>query len=162
METNVQKFRRLHPGYDKQYYRLFIRRHPGYTKGRYAKDPRSRRAAAQAWNRRLKLEVLEAYGGACTCCQEAEPGFLTIDHISGGGRRERLAIYGNFYNYLKRNKWPKRYRLLCMNCNFAIGRYGICPHVDHKVLSRTTEVRLLRTGKIIKAVKRRSKILTRG
>lgn len=148
-ESTTQKFRRLHPGYDKQYYKLFLRRHPGYHKDRYAADPRASKVRSQAWNRQLKLEVLLAYGGKCACCAETEPGFLTVDHISGGGRKERQTCGGNFYNWLRKRGWPKKgYRLLCMNCNFAIGRYGICPHVDPNVLSRTTYIRKNRKNKM--------------
>lgn len=57
--------------------------------------------------------------------------FLTIDHIHGGGRREReTTLRGlKFYRWLIANNFPRdRYRLLCMNCNFSHGKYGYCPH----------------------------------
>ena len=34
-----------------------------------------------------------------------------------------------FYAWLMKRGWPKDgYRLLCMNCNFSLGRCGYCPH----------------------------------
>lgn len=76
--------------------------------------------------------MIAAYGGKCVCCGEAHEEFLTIDHIGGRNgnnhpwpKRAGTGIYAK----LKALGWPRdAYRLLCMNCNFAI-RYGDkCPH----------------------------------
>src|SRR3990172_5592270 len=80
---------------------------------------------------KMKLQAIVAYGGKCECCGEAEPAFLTIDHIDGSGQADR-AIKGIGYKFLSALRelgWPKEnYRLLCMNCNFA-RRFGKrCPH----------------------------------
>lgn len=32
------------------------------------------------------------------------------------------------YFWIIRNKYPKGFRVLCHNCNQAIGSYGECPH----------------------------------
>jgi hypothetical protein len=32
------------------------------------------------------------------------------------------------YLWLKRNNYPTGFRVLCHNCNLAIGFYGYCPH----------------------------------
>jgi hypothetical protein len=29
---------------------------------------------------------------------------------------------------LRQNSYPTGYRVLCHNCNFALGHYGYCPH----------------------------------
>jgi len=82
-------------------------------------------------SRALRAEVLAAYGGKCACCGEAHPEFLGIDHMNGGGNRERGKSGGSnvFYVALKKAGFPKdRYRLLCHNCNLARGFYGYCPH----------------------------------
>jgi hypothetical protein len=39
----------------------------------------------------------------------------------------------NLYLYLRANHYPLGYRVLCMNCNFAIGHYGYCPHCIKEV-----------------------------
>jgi hypothetical protein len=83
---------------------------------------------------RLKLEVLKHYGnGQCECCGEGHEAFLTIDHVEGSGSRHRRTHTGGkggeaFYRWLKKNGFPKGYRVLCFNCNFAIWRLGTCPH----------------------------------
>jgi hypothetical protein len=57
--------------------------------------------------------------------------FLTIDHVSGGGRKHRDGIgCSDFNRWLRSNGYPPGYQVLCMNCNFAKGMYGQCPHAD--------------------------------
>ena len=78
--------------------------------------------------------MLEAYGSKCECCGEAERMFLQLDHIDGGGTKERKEFRNVEYLMLdlKKRGWPKeKYRLLCANCNF--GRWmngGTCPHAQ--------------------------------
>jgi hypothetical protein len=85
-----------------------------------------------AYNRKLKADIIENYGGKCRCCGEKRLEFLTIDHKHGGGlaHRKELGGSGNkIYRLLKREGYPrKEYQLLRMNCNFAKGHYGKCPH----------------------------------
>lgn len=80
---------------------------------------------------RIKKLVVEAYGGKCICCGETIQEFLSIDHINNNGKQDRLK-YGSgtsFYVRLKHKNFPKKeYQLLCMNCNFAKGKFGGCPH----------------------------------
>lgn len=80
---------------------------------------------------RLRLEVLNHYapgGPSCACCGETVIEFLCIDHVNGGGAKHRKSINGNLYNWLKREGFPKGFRVLCYNCNAALGHYGRCPH----------------------------------
>src|SRR5258707_13270164 len=79
--------------------------------------------------RRLKRQVIAAYGGKCQCCGESEFHFLSIDHKKSGGRKHKY--YGrSLYRWLRRNGWPKKLvRLLWHHCNH--GRFlngGRCPH----------------------------------
>lgn len=92
-----------------------------------------RRFYANAITMRRKLFVLQKYSQAipsCACCGELEIKFLSIDHINGGGNKHRKKIGGGsgFYLWLKNHKFPKGYQVLCLNCNFAKGLYGVCPH----------------------------------
>jgi hypothetical protein len=90
---------------------------------------------SRTYAKKLKLEVLTHYGGSppkCACCGETIFEFLTIDHIDGGGHkeRERLNRFGhNFYVWLRKNNYPKGYQVLCYNCNCGKkGNNGVCPH----------------------------------
>ena len=97
-------------------------------------NPRMAKDTAARAVRKRKLAVLEAYGGMCVCCGETTPEFLSIDHVNGDGKEHRKALGvhgagGSIYNDLKRRGYPREgFRLLCMNCNFAFGHFGTCPH----------------------------------
>jgi len=92
------------------------------------------KAKNRSYYHKLRLECLIAYGGnppQCACCGERYIEFLTIDHIIGGGHQHRLKLKGGgqeIYRYLRKANFPLGYRVLCWNCNVAIGFYGICPH----------------------------------
>lgn len=84
---------------------------------------------------KCKIEVFTHYSNGtpkCACCGEMLIGFLTIDHIDGDGKKQRIKLKissGNtFYYWLRRTGYPKGYQVLCFNCN--CGRYhnGVCPH----------------------------------
>ena len=92
----------------------------------------SRQRAHRTARWALKLEVIAYYGGMCKCCGEDSIYFLQIDHIDGGGRKQRalIGISGgvNFYAWLRKQGFPPGFRVLCSNCNSALGAYGFCPH----------------------------------
>ena len=72
----------------------------------------------------LRLEVINGYGNKCALCSEDNPHFLTIDHVYGGGSTElkKLGSSAALYRKLRDNNYPKdNYRLLCYNCNCALG-----------------------------------------
>src|SRR3990167_6345931 len=91
---------------------------------------RRRNESARRATRHMRELVIEKYGGKCACCNEADIKFLTIDHIDGNGNKHRkeLNLGGgrSFYYWLRRNGYPKGYRVLCMNCNWARAIYGKC------------------------------------
>ena len=106
------------------------------------------RLSIRARNQELKLAAFDAYGGrACVCCGDKHTEFLTIDHIvpvsasklkerrrSRVGERKRpepknhLDRGQGLYRWLRRNEYPSGFRVLCMNCNWARGKLGQCPH----------------------------------
>lgn len=84
---------------------------------------------------RCRDEVFNAYGGyKCNCCGESEPLFLSIDHVDNDGAVERKSgkYCGSgtgFYLWLRKNKFPSGYQVLCMNCNTGKHKNGgVCPH----------------------------------
>ena len=83
----------------------------------------------------LRTAVYEGYGNQCACCGETEHKFLSIDHVNNDGNKDR-AIWRNgvsytMYRQIIREGFPKRFQLLCYNCNVGKHRNkGICPHQD--------------------------------
>lgn len=89
------------------------------------------RDTVDAQRKKLKLDVINGYGGRCMCCGETETAFLCIDHIHNDGASERKqGIKGSaLYTRLRKLGYPKdRYQLLCHNCNIAKQIEGSCPH----------------------------------
>lgn len=105
--------------------RLYVKRWLENTRPDYFKKYNKQKA------RENRLKVVEHYGGKCACCGEDKIEFLALDHINGDGQAERKRLKrggSSFYSYVIKNKYPDRYRLLCHNCNFSLGKYGYCPH----------------------------------
>lgn len=88
-------------------------------------------AKTRKWRADLKCEMVEAYGGQCSCCGEKEIAFLTLEHTNGDGAAHRRALKhpNKVYTDLKRRGWPKDgYDVLCFNCNCATAGGKVCPH----------------------------------
>jgi hypothetical protein len=96
------------------------------------------------YHRKIKEAAFAAYGGPiCACCGESHFEFMSIDHIGGGGGIHRKELRGGdgnsggggvrLYLWLKRHSYPPGFRVLCRNCNCAIGEYGHCPHEKDRV-----------------------------
>jgi hypothetical protein len=84
-------------------------------------------------HRRLREQAYAGYGGCCACCGEWQFEFLAIDHVNGGGGKDRKKC--NTYQIARRvinAGFPREYRVLCHNCNSAIGWFGACPHEQIK------------------------------
>lgn len=79
---------------------------------------------------KLRNECLEYYGGKCECCGNPNNDILVLDHKNGGGTKHRHQIGGGTSTlyWIKRNNFPECFRILCHNCNAALGLYGYCPH----------------------------------
>lgn len=86
------------------------------------------RVARQA--KQDRITVIIKYGGKCACCPEDDLPFLCIDHINGGGSRERKSQSSHkYWRNLAANPISDRYQVLCHNCNMAKQfNGGICPH----------------------------------
>lgn len=86
------------------------------------------KATAKQTRIRRRMKVINHYGGECQCCSEKKYEFLSIDHVNGGGRKHRASVGANVDRWIIKNNYPTGFRILCHNCNFAIGMYGKCPH----------------------------------
>jgi hypothetical protein len=131
---NREKIRAFNREYDAS--------HPERRQPRY-KGSREDRLAYQReyrtkYHRRLKEQVFAAYGNCCSCCGEDNPGFLSVDHVNGGGQAHRRAVGGTVgvWRDIVKRGFPADFQLLCYNCN--LGRYfngGDCPHRNGADLS---------------------------
>ena len=89
------------------------------------KHPEQRQKAREK-GREIKQEVLTHYGNnkcCCVQCDENRLACLSIDHINGGGNKERNKLRKRssylYYTWLKKNNYPEGYQTLCMNCQFV-------------------------------------------
>lgn len=129
-------------------------------KVQYARHRKARVASTLRWRnknreffkasqRRLRQEIrqkfIDGYGGKCTCCGEATPEFLTLEHPNRDGkehgqRKGCKGSTGKYRDVIKRG-FPKEYTILCCNCNYA-ERYGKqCPHKLARLAERRTQTR---------------------
>jgi len=104
-------------------------------KNYYQKNKEKRKASVRKHRLKIKNRIFNHYGWKCACCGENNKEFLSIDHINGGGRQHIRSLGGGkfwggdiLYRWLIKNNFPEGFRTLCMNCNFAIGKVGYCPH----------------------------------
>jgi DNA-binding HxlR family transcriptional regulator len=76
---------------------------------------------ARELRKRKRLEIFELLGNKCARCGISDQRVLQIDHISGGGRHERMAFKSNhpYYSHVieELKHGSKDYQLLCANCN---------------------------------------------
>lgn len=129
--------------YFQDYYRRNKTRICARVEANRKADPKKHLAARRTKNRKLRVAVIDAYGGACQCCGEDRIEFLAIDHANGGGKKHRLEVANigsAFYAWLKRNAYPKNIglRVLCHNCNQSLGLYGYCPHTAASQFTRSS------------------------
>lgn len=107
-------------------YKEYLKAHPEIYE---ARKERSR----QVWKEK-RLMVLRFYSKSetpfCNCCKENELIFLAIDHIEedGASHRRQLATRSRIVDWIIKNNYPKKFQVLCHNCNAAKGISGKCPH----------------------------------
>lgn len=86
-----------------------------------------KRVRGRDYHRDIRRLLVAIYGEECCCCGEKRFEFLSLDHVNGGGRQERGQGTARFYKSLLENR-RSDIRILCHNCNLALGFYGYCPH----------------------------------
>ena len=88
---------------------------------------------------KAKEDALTHYSNGkprCVCCSEDTIDFLTLDHINGRKivAHKRSLCGKTLYKLVKRQGYPEGYQVLCMNCKFAKGHLGYCPHQKREVV----------------------------
>jgi len=131
--------------------RRWVAQHPGYVAQWNAENPGKALDYARVWRHRKwrddpvwrdrkkqnererrrhkHQEAIEHYGARCTCCGETRMMFLSLDHVNGGGSKERRETGLRTEALARRQGWPSTFQVLCHNCNF--GKHlngGVCPH----------------------------------
>lgn len=110
----------------KEYYSKWVKKHPENDRENHKKHQQGD-----------KLKCFIHYSGnppKCECCGEQEMAFLTMDHINGGGRKHKKTIRSRLTTWLRRNNYPKGFRVLCFNCNCGRSiNKGICPHQQKNI-----------------------------
>ena len=116
--------------------RRLKRAHLWYLKNKDHVVP-AKRAARQKQVAELRAQLFAHYGSKCNCCGLADTRFLSVDHVNCGignkaPKKDRATIY--FYKMIVAMNFPADYQILCINCNWAKGRYGVCHHQIDKEL----------------------------
>ena len=91
---------------------------------------RSQNSLTWMRNQRAREKVIEAYGSECKCCHISDIDTLVIDHINGGGSKEKLTYPSkNVYLFLVNKELNElKFQILCQSCNQAKASLGMCPH----------------------------------
>ncbi len=85
---------------------------------------------------KYKRMVYDYYGAICACCGVTEQRFLSVDHVFNDGYKDKnksgKKLTGlNLYKKILKESCPKRYQILCMNCNHGKRmNNGVCPHKE--------------------------------
>jgi hypothetical protein len=94
-----------------------------YAKKWYASNIELHRKNRRENNKKRRLELISLLGGKCVQCGFSDTRALQIDHINGGGSKERKG-YGHSASSLKQKVENSikqdlgEYQLLCANCNW--------------------------------------------
>ena len=109
LENKERESSRKRKWYQRNKKRLSLKREKNkvekntYLKGRYLS---------------LKKRLFEFLGNKCAICGFSNIFALQLDHINGGGNRERKKLKSATSIYLKALKHPENYQILCANCNW--------------------------------------------
>ena len=78
------------------------------------------RTYTREYRRKLRKEIVAQYGGKCARCGFDDIRALQIDHLNGAGAKHRKEVVSAYLilGWLKRNKYPKGFQILCANCNW--------------------------------------------
>lgn len=109
----------------------------------FKNNPEKRKLYSKKVRIKARLEALKYYSNGnikCSCpkCNVDKIEFLAIDHINNdGAEKRRLGVEPkggtSFYIYLRKNKYPPGFQVLCHNCNMAKQHNGgVCPHLTEK------------------------------
>lgn len=70
--------------------------------------------------RKWRVRVIMFLGGKRERCGNNDSRVLQVDHVNGGGNKERQALHSNNASTMAKRilNFPENYQLLCANCNW--------------------------------------------
>ena len=78
------------------------------------------------YGKKIKKKVMNFYSSGemrCRDCKEDILELLTIEHINGGGVKQRKEMRShNIYKWLIKENFPPGYAVLCIRCNWLKGK----------------------------------------
>jgi len=134
--------------YGNRYHSMCKKCHSFYMAEWALKNKDKRKVSDRKQADKIRMELLNHYSNGkleCACCGEKMIEFLCLDHINGGGHKERQSLKSHggkvYYYWLKKQGFPKGIQVLCHNCNMAKSYYGSCPHKlnEKEKLRRVTD-----------------------
>ena len=79
------------------------------------------RSRQRDYTKRQKSAILELLGKKCVRCGFEDDRALQIDHVNGGGVKEKKKMTGGTYYVFVVKRilaGSKKYQVLCANCNW--------------------------------------------
>lgn len=67
---------------------------------------------------RIKEKVLDLLGRQSAWCGFDDERVLQLDHVNGGGNKERKELRCQYSVYRRVLDYPSEYQILCANCNW--------------------------------------------
>lgn len=118
---HYQKYKEYYGKYRRTHKKQIRKRNQDHYRKNKAKMLKQNAEYIRKAREKLKNEIFKLLGNQCTHCKIKDKQVLQIDHVYGGGNKERKAI-GNPISYYKKilekiKFGSQDYQLLCANCN---------------------------------------------
>ena len=68
---------------------------------------------------RKRTQIFNFYGNKCKCCGETDPIYFQLDHVNNDATYSKTGKYQPTLTPEEVLREPKRFQLLCANCNHA-------------------------------------------
>jgi hypothetical protein len=92
------------------------------------RDPAKWKQQCRDNARKRRAKLIAEMGGKCICCGETTFEFLQFDHVNDDGAEHRRQLGRANLNVSDIRRRLADFQLLCANCNFAKGTWGVCSH----------------------------------
>ena len=113
-KERIKLYAKQHKEQIKENHRRWINKHK-------EKHNRENREYMRKCRTELRQEIIKLLGNKCIRCGESDWRCLQIDHVRGGGTKERKSMSRmEYYIHIKNLilSGSKKYQLLCANCNW--------------------------------------------